>query len=219
MTREVRTAAVQTPIAQQQRETRSHGVDALLDRGRRDDRRRRRQGNPRARRGRVDRPRRRRAASALRAAAAHEGPVGGSGRGEDLARHGGGGRCAAAGPSHRLARPRPPPRDGRPRRGVRLGEAAARDGRPPAHHSGHRGRRLLPDARRLPGGAGADARGRKRRRDRWRLHRLGARGLAGGERLPGDDDLPGARDRIARAAGGAVRLRDRASTEDAASRY
>ena len=32
-----------------------------------------------------------RTASALRAAAAHEGPVGGSGRGEDLARHGGGG--------------------------------------------------------------------------------------------------------------------------------
>src|SRR5476649_947648 len=54
----------------------------------------------------------------------------------------------------------------------------------------------------------ARARGRARRRDRRRLHRFGDRGVPGGERLPGHDGLPGARDRVARPAGGALRLCD-----------
>ena len=56
---------------------------------------------------------------------------------------------------------------------------------------GTRRRRLLPDARRLPDGAGPRARGLERRRDRRGLHRLGDRGRPGHERLSRDDGVPG----------------------------
>ena len=56
------------------------------------------------------------------------------------------------------------------------------------------------------------------RRDRGRLHRLGDRGLARGERLPGDDGVPRARNRVARSARRALRVRDGGTTANAASR-
>ena len=98
---------------------------------------------------------------------------------------------------------------------LRLREAAARDRRPAAAASVRRRRGdLLPHARRLPPPARARRRRRPLRRDRRRLHRLRDRGRARAQRLPGDDGLPGGRDRRAhlpgRRFGGAQRLLPRA---------
>ena len=113
--------------------------------------------------------------------AALEGALARRRRGEDLAPHRRGreSTCAsAAGSSRSTSR-----HGGRPttqRRDARVGQAPARDGRSPAHAPRLRGRRLLPDARRLPPPPRGGRRGRAGRGHRRRLHRLGARGRAHG---------------------------------------
>ncbi len=95
-------------------------------------------------------------------------------------------------------------------RGVRLREAAARDGRPAARarRRGRR-RRLLPDARRLPGSTRPRRSGGELRRGRRRLHRLGDRRGADGRRIARDHGVPGSGDRRASLPGAARAVRDR----------
>src|SRR5207249_380480 len=75
---------------------------ALPDRRRRNDGRCRGEGDPRARRGRLDHARGGRVAPALQAAAPHEGPLERRRRGEDLARDGRDRRRPPARSPHRV---------------------------------------------------------------------------------------------------------------------
>ena len=99
---------------------------------------------------------------------------------------------------------------GRPRRELRLRPGAARDRRPSPPPAVRRRRgRLLPDAGRLPPRPRARRLGRALRRDRRRVHRLGARRVARLERARGRARLPGGLGLRARLPAGARRVRDR----------
>ena len=105
------------------------------------------------------------------------------------------------------------------RRDARVGQAPARDGRVAAHASRRRGRRLLPDARRLPPPPGG------RPAEGSRVVVIGG-GFIGSELAAvltangrqRDDGLPRPGDRLAAPAGGALRASSRSTTASRASR-
>src|ERR1041385_7580839 len=133
------------------------------------DRRRRGPGPPRGRRRGLDRPDQRRAASALRPAAALEGPLEGRARREDLAEDRRDGRGAAPGAADHGARSTGARGDGGPGHGVSVPEAAPGHRRRPAAPAARdRPDHLFPHARRLPPPARAREPERALRRDRWR---------------------------------------------------
>ena len=148
-----------------------------------------------ARRG--DRPRRRGAASAVRAAASHEGALEGRRRGEDLARDSRPRRRPDARTACRLARPRRAPRDGRRRATYYEYERLllATGGSPRRLPFGGDGIVYFRYARRLPAFAHAGEGRCAGRRDRRRLHRLRDRSGARDERVRRHHGLPGRRDR------------------------
>ena len=175
---------------------------AVSDHRRRHDRCRSSRGHPRARRGRRDRHRRRGAAPAVQAAAALEEALERRRRGEALVR-----------PGARRRRPEDSA-------GGSSSSTSTRAARRTTAATSTRTRRCCsrPAARRAVSAAttarsstsarstttASCARRRKAarsRRDRRRVHRLRARGVADGHRRKGDAALPGARDRLARPPG------------------